>query len=99
MSTVPKERRLSMILPRTTAAAAPAPRKRRVGPVREQRDVVIVGMGFSGMALTYKLRSVFFTNLRSFETGSDVGGTWFWNRWVTSACVHAHSTRTEAGGR
>ncbi|MEU0480760.1 NAD(P)/FAD-dependent oxidoreductase [Streptosporangium sp. NPDC006013] len=43
-------------------------------------DVVVVGAGFSGMYLLHKLREM---NLSAvvFETGTDVGGTWYWNRY------------------
>src|SRR5689334_25439998 len=43
-------------------------------------DVVIVGAGFSGMYLLHKLRR---QNLSAvvFEAGTDVGGTWYWNRY------------------
>ncbi len=43
-------------------------------------DAVIVGAGFSGMYLLHKLRQM---NLSAvvFEAGTDVGGTWYWNRY------------------
>ncbi|WP_153505305.1 flavin-containing monooxygenase [Cumulibacter manganitolerans] len=43
-------------------------------------DVVIVGAGFSGMYQLHKLRQQGMT-AHVFETGDDVGGTWFWNRY------------------
>ena len=43
-------------------------------------DVVIVGAGFSGLYLLHRLRTLGYS-LRVFETGSDVGGTWYWNRY------------------
>jgi cyclohexanone monooxygenase len=43
-------------------------------------DVVIVGAGFSGMYLLHKLRSMNLTAV-VFEAGTDVGGTWYWNRY------------------
>ena len=43
-------------------------------------DVVIVGAGFAGMYMLYKLREMGLS-ARAFETGSDVGGTWYWNRY------------------
>ena len=45
-----------------------------------QRDVVIVGAGFSGMYLLHRLRGLGFS-VRVYEAGPDVGGTWFWNRY------------------
>jgi cation diffusion facilitator CzcD-associated flavoprotein CzcO len=43
-------------------------------------DVVIVGAGFSGMYLLHKLRRMNLTAI-VFEAGTDVGGTWYWNRY------------------
>jgi len=43
-------------------------------------DAVIVGAGFGGMFMLYKLRELGFT-ARVYEAGSDVGGTWYWNRY------------------
>ena len=39
-------------------------------------NVVIVGAGFSGLYLLHRLRTLGYS-LRVFETGSDVGGTWY----------------------
>ena len=43
-------------------------------------DVLVVGMGFAGMYILYCLRQRGLT-ARAFEAGSDVGGTWYWNRY------------------
>ena len=48
-------------------------------------DVVIVGAGFSGLYLLHRLRNLGYS-LRVFETGSDVGGTWYWNRYPGARC-------------
>ncbi|MGY8960602.1 MAG: flavin-containing monooxygenase, partial [Alphaproteobacteria bacterium] len=48
-------------------------------------DVVIVGAGFSGLYLLHRLRGLGFS-IRMFETGSDVGGTWYWNRYPGARC-------------
>ena len=48
-------------------------------------DVVIVGAGFSGLYLLHKLRKQGFST-RVFERGSDVGGTWYWNRYPGARC-------------
>ena len=46
----------------------------------EHLDVVVVGAGFAGMYAVYRAnkdnRSV-----KCFEAGTDVGGTWYWNRY------------------
>ena len=44
------------------------------------KDVVVVGAGFSGMYQLYKLREQGL-DVQVFEAGSDVGGTWYWNRY------------------
>ena len=46
----------------------------------ERKDVVVVGAGFSGMYQLYKLREQGL-DVQVFEAGSDVGGTWYWNRY------------------
>jgi cyclohexanone monooxygenase len=46
---------------------------------------VIVGAGFSGMYMLHKLRALGFS-VRVLETGSDVGGTWYWNRYPGARC-------------
>ena len=46
----------------------------------EEFDAVIVGAGFSGMYQLHKLREQGL-NVRVFEAGSGVGGTWYWNRY------------------
>ena len=46
----------------------------------QQFDVVIVGAGFAGMYLLHRLRPLGFS-VRVVEAGTDVGGTWYWNRY------------------
>lgn len=43
-------------------------------------DAVIVGAGFSGMYQLIRFREMGLST-RVFEAGSDVGGTWYWNRY------------------
>ncbi len=43
-------------------------------------DVVIIGAGISGMYMLYRLRELGMT-ARVIEAGTDVGGTWYWNRY------------------
>ncbi len=43
-------------------------------------DAIIIGAGISGIHQLYRLRELGMT-ARVFETGSDVGGTWYWNRY------------------
>jgi cation diffusion facilitator CzcD-associated flavoprotein CzcO len=43
-------------------------------------DAIIIGAGMSGMYLLYRLRELGL-KVRVFETGTGVGGTWYWNRY------------------
>ncbi len=49
-------------------------------------DILVVGAGFAGLLLWYKLRAAGFTDVRFCERGGDVGGTWYWNRYPGIAC-------------
>ena len=46
----------------------------------EDFDAIIVGAGVSGLYQLYKLRELGL-KVRVFETGTNVGGTWSWNRY------------------
>ena len=48
-------------------------------------DVLIVGAGFSGLYLLHRLRGSGF-KARIVDRASDVGGTWFWNRYPGARC-------------
>src|SRR4051794_34304953 len=43
-------------------------------------DAIAIGAGISGMYMLHRLRELGM-NALAFETGSDVGGTWYWNRY------------------
>ena len=45
-----------------------------------QYDAIVIGAGVAGLYQVYKLREAGFSVL-GIETGSDVGGTWYWNRY------------------
>jgi len=49
-------------------------------------DIVVVGAGFAGLLLWYKLSQAGFIDVRFCEKGGDVGGTWYWNRYPGIAC-------------
>ncbi len=51
----------------------------------QRADAVIVGAGFSGLYQLHRLRELGLTT-RVFETGDDVGGTWYWNRYPGARC-------------
>ena len=49
-------------------------------------EILVVGAGFAGLLLWYKLRNAGFEDVRFCEKGGDVGGTWYWNRYPGIAC-------------
>ena len=56
------------------------------GPVHENTyDAIVAGAGFSGLYMLHRLKQL---NLRVLviEAGSDVGGTWYWNRYPGARC-------------
>ncbi len=48
-------------------------------------DAIVVGGGFAGVYALYRLRKLGL-RARVFEAGSDIGGTWFWNRYPGARC-------------
>ena len=48
-------------------------------------DAVIVGAGMSGLYLLHCLRGLGF-RVHVYETGDNVGGTWYWNRYPGARC-------------
>ena len=58
--------------------------ERLSGP-RDALDVVIVGAGFAGLYMLYRLRELGLS-ARVYEAGADVGGTWYWNRYPGARC-------------
>jgi cation diffusion facilitator CzcD-associated flavoprotein CzcO len=51
-----------------------------MGAPRTEYDAIVVGAGFAGMYMLHRLRGLGLS-VRVFETGSGVGGTWYWNRY------------------
>jgi cation diffusion facilitator CzcD-associated flavoprotein CzcO len=43
-------------------------------------DAIVIGAGIAGLYQLYRLREIGL-KVRVFETGSGVGGTWYWNRY------------------
>lgn len=56
-----------------------------VVPPAGDLDVIIVGAGLAGLYLLHKVRSIGFS-ARVYDSASDVGGTWFWNRYPGARC-------------
>ena len=46
----------------------------------DQFDAIIIGAGIAGLYQLYRLRELGMS-VRVFEAGTDVGGTWYWNRY------------------
>lgn len=63
------------------------------------RDALVIGAGFAGLYMLHKLREQGL-DARGFEAGSDVGGTWYWNRYPGARCdvesmIYSYSFSTE----
>jgi cyclohexanone monooxygenase len=54
-------------------------------PETQTMDAVIVGAGFAGMYMLHRLRGLGMSAV-VFEQGTDVGGTWYWNRYPGARC-------------
>jgi len=54
-------------------------------PIRREIDAVVVGAGFGGLYMLHKLRELG-VSVQGFEAGSNVGGTWYWNRYPGARC-------------
>src|SRR5947208_1046452 len=52
---------------------------------KQNFDAVIVGAGFAGLYMLYRLRRLGMS-ARVFEAGEGVGGTWYWNRYPGARC-------------
>ncbi len=69
-------------------SADPVPRE----ALTDSCEVLVVGAGFAGLLLWFRLRQAGFVDVRFCEKGGDVGGTWYWNRYPGVACdVEAYS--------
>ena len=49
-------------------------------------DAVVIGAGFSGLYMLKALRDQLGLNVRVYEAGDTVGGTWYWNRYPGARC-------------
>ena len=63
-------------------SAPPVPRD----ALDDDCEILVVGAGFAGLLLWYRLKEAGFTDVRFCEKGGDVGGTWYWNRYPGIAC-------------
>lgn len=55
-------------------------------PITDQVEVLFIGGGFSALLTSARLREHGLESIRIVERGSDVGGTWYWNRYPGAAC-------------
>jgi cation diffusion facilitator CzcD-associated flavoprotein CzcO/acetyl esterase/lipase len=55
------------------------------GVLPAEVDVAVVGAGFSGLYMLYRLRGLGFSAV-AFDEADDVGGTWYWNRYPGARC-------------
>jgi cation diffusion facilitator CzcD-associated flavoprotein CzcO/acetyl esterase/lipase len=54
--------------------------------MKTDTDVIIVGAGFTGLYAVHKFRDELGLRVQGFDGSSDVGGTWFWNRYPGARC-------------
>ena len=50
----------------------------------QEYDVIVVGGCFAGVHQLINLRKLGFT-VKVLEAGGDLGGTWYWNRYISSS--------------
>ncbi|MAD06286.1 MAG: monooxygenase [Gammaproteobacteria bacterium] len=55
-------------------------------PLNDEVEVLFIGGGFSALLTSARLRERGLESIRIVERGSDVGGTWYWNRYPGAAC-------------
>ena len=57
----------------------------------ERHDAIVVGAGFAGLYAVRVLRDELSKDVIAFDAASDVGGTWYWNRYPGAMCdIEAH---------
>jgi cation diffusion facilitator CzcD-associated flavoprotein CzcO len=55
-------------------------------PISDEVEVLFIGGGFSALLTSARLKEQGIERVRIVERGSDVGGTWYWNRYPGAAC-------------
>lgn len=63
----------------------PKPERTDMDKAARSFDALIIGAGFSGLYLLHRLRKLGLS-VRVVERASDVGGTWYWNRYPGARC-------------
>src|SRR5215510_10919104 len=49
-------------------------------------DAIVIGAGFAGLYQLHALRDRLGLRVRVLESGGDLGGTWYWNRYPGARC-------------
>jgi cyclohexanone monooxygenase len=55
-------------------------------PINDDKDVIVIGGGFSGLLAGARLHEAGVKDVRIIEAGGDFGGTWYWNRYPGAQC-------------
>ncbi len=55
-------------------------------PIKDVREVIVIGGGWVGMLTAARLVQAGVRDVRIVESGSDFGGTWYWNRYPGAQC-------------
>jgi len=55
-------------------------------PLKDQQEIIIVGGGWVGLLTAARLIEAGVRDIRIIESGSDFGGTWYWNRYPGAQC-------------
>jgi cyclohexanone monooxygenase len=59
---------------------------RGFGPTQRQVDVLVIGAGFTGLALGAELTKAGVEDFVILDVAADFGGTWYWNRYPGVRC-------------
>jgi cation diffusion facilitator CzcD-associated flavoprotein CzcO len=55
-------------------------------PIFDEHTVVVIGGGFSGLCTGARLKQAGIDDVCIIESGGDVGGAWYWNRYPGAMC-------------
>lgn len=54
--------------------------------IEKKYDIVIIGAGLAGLYMLHKIQTSSNMSVKVVESGSDIGGTWYWNRYPGARC-------------
>ena len=52
----------------------------------QEFDAIVIGAGFAGLGMLWRLREELGMSAQVYEAGAGVGGTWYWNRYPGARC-------------